>query len=543
MILKTRKKSKYVFFVILILFTQLYFIHNVGLTSDEPGYNLNSFNEIKFLFGIETPELGLDVIHGNTFQILGSTLSCILNPQECLNIFNNLDNKELFWNSYDSYLIKVRYILIPLSIIGQFSILFAAQLFTKLKTFNFIPLLILNFYPIWVSHSSFNFSDFIPLVGFSMLILSFTSFYRIDEFKNDILVRLGLSPWFVFFSFLLISGSRFPLIYLGCLAFVISLIPNYKKYVTFYTLKNILMPFLFFLIIFSLTNIRFMSELPFSLLNSLRVSSNFNVDNNSQIFILSTYYSSSHPPIWYIPLSNFIRIPLLYLFLTLSGILYILKTGNRVKNFNIFILSLSTISIIPILYASFSQNPSYDTARHFYFTHSVILLLSVIFTILLLKYLSSNNFHLKLISFIFSFLFLILIVDEIKLNTKIYVYRNEISRLFGDNLIESDYWASNRNSFTKFFSNENYPILIKSQWYQNDTKLFFKNFKFVDNFSDAVDKSKLLNKLIIFRSAIPLEFTNFETSYPECIILYTSYSTLINQRITDGRIYKCIEKI
>ena len=167
-----------------LIIAQIYLIYSIGLTSDEPGYNLKSFNEIKYIFGLENVPLGLDVLHGNTFQIIGSMVSCISNPVTCFNLFSNLDNKDLFWSHYDGFLYDVRLVLVPLSLVGQLSLVSAARLVTKTNRFKFALLPVVVLYPLWISHSAFNFSDFIPLVGFSMLIFSLTALYSIHDFDE-----------------------------------------------------------------------------------------------------------------------------------------------------------------------------------------------------------------------------------------------------------------------------------------------------------------------------------------------------------------------
>ena len=137
------------------------------------------------------------------------------------------------------------------------------------------------------------------------------------------------------------------------------------------------------------------------------------------------------------------------------------------------------------------------------------------------------------------FLFNFLIVDEVSLKSKVYIYRNEIVRLFGVNVIESDYWASNRKELRSFVGSDSKPILLESQWYQSNVRLYFEDYTFVQNTDSAIIISSATKQPFIFRSSIPLDFVKFEEIHQNCRIQNTSSSRLVLQEIVDGRIYLC----
>jgi hypothetical protein len=524
-----------------LIIAQIYLIYSIGLTSDEPGYNLKSFNEIKYIFGLENVPLGLDVLHGNTFQIIGSTVSCISNPGTCFNLFSNLDNKDLFWSHYDGFLYDVRLVLVPLSLVGQLSLVSAARLVTKTNRFKIALFPVIVLYPIWISHSAFNFSDFIPLVGFSMLIFSLTALYSIHDFDEKKSIRIALNPWYLFASFFVIGGSRFPLIYIAFLSFLISFIPNVKYYFSIINLRKWIFPFILYFVVFTITNIRFVIDFPNSLLSSLGVSSNFEVGAGSRIFVFSKLYESASPPIWYIGFSNLARIPSIYLILTLLSFFYLSKLFSfRERRSYFFVTSIAIIIAFPLIYASLINSTSYDTARHFYFIHSVVLFLSLISLIQLLENLSLRaSIFRRLTLGLFATLFSLLLADDLMLNTKTYVYRNELVRFLGVNVMESDYWASNRSELSRVVGYNSSPILIESQWFQDHARLFFRNYSYASDVGEAVLLSKVEKRLFLYRSSRPSDFKNVEINHPNCKIEYTSSSKMILQEIIDGRIYQC----
>jgi hypothetical protein len=137
------------------------------------------------------------------------------------------------------------------------------------------------------------------------------------------------------------------------------------------------------------------------------------------------------------------------------------------------------------------------------------------------------------------FLFVFLIADELSLKSKAYIYRNEIIRLFGVNVIESDYWASNRNDLRNFVGSNSKPILLESQWYQSNVRLYFQDYTFAQNTDSAVAISIATKQPFIFRSSVPLNFTKFEEIHHNCRIQNTSSSRLVLQEIVDGRVYLC----
>jgi hypothetical protein len=527
-------------FIVLIV-TQFYLINHTGLTADEPSLNLKSFNEVKYILNQESVPLGTDVLHQNTFQNFGSTIGCLSNLGNCMNLFMNLDDKKLFWSIYDDFLIDVRLILIPLSLFGQLSLLFAARLMTRQKRFELITLPIVGIYPIWLSHSAFNFSDFIPLVGFCVLIYTLTAFYFIDDFHDNKSVRIALNPWLLFSSFIIVAGSRFPLIYIALLSFLISFTPNFKRYFNYINWKTLIFPFIFYLTVFVITNIRFVFDLPTSLLRSLGLSADFEVGLGAQVFVFSRFYESASPPVWYIGFNNFARIPIIYLILTLLSFYFIYKLlSTKEKRSYLFIASLSIIILFPLSFAAIVNSPSYDTARHFYFIHSVILFLSLISFMKLLEYFKKHGSFLpRITSGIVLILFILVIIDESLLKTKTYVYRNEFVRLLGVNVMESDYWASNRVELSRFVGDNSSPVLIKSQWYQNDVRLFFSNYTYAESIEQAVLVSNVEKKLFIYRSSLPSSFSKLELEYPNCKIIYTTSSKMLLQDIVDGRVYQC----
>lgn len=535
------KTYNHIIVFLALIVIQIYLINSTGLTADEPSYNLKSFNEIRFVLNQENVPLGTDVLHGNTFQNFGSTVACLSNPGNCMNLFMNLDNKKLFWSIYDDFLIDVRLILIPLSLFGQLSLLFAARLITGQKRFKVITLPIVGIYPIWLSHSAFNFSDFIPLVGFSGLIYTLTALYFIGDFHKNKSVRIALNPWFLFSSFFIIAGSRFPLIYIALLSFFISFIPNFKRYFSYINWRKLIFPFIFYFTIFAITNIRFVFDLPISLMRSLGLSSDFEVGSGSQVFVFSRFYESINPPVWYIGFNNLARIPTIYLILTLLSLYYMSKLlSSKEKRSYFFIASLSIIILFPLSFAAIVNSPSYDTARHFYFIHSVILFLSLISLMKLYEYLKKHdNFSRRILLGTVLIIFISVIVDESLLKNKTYVYRNEFVRLLGVNVIESDYWASNRYELSRFAGHDSSPILIKSQWYQNDVRLFFNDYTYAESIDQAVLVSNVEKKPFIYRSSLPSSFSNLELEYPSCKIKYTTSSKMFLQNIVDGRVYQC----
>ncbi len=527
------------FFILVIV--QFYLILNTGLTADEPNYNLNSFNELKFILGIEKVPLGADVLHGNTFQIFGSLISCLTNPNSCTALFLELSDKDLFWSRYDTFLIGVRLVLIPLNLLGQFSLLFAAILISKQRTIPLVVTPAVGIYPIWLSHSAFNFSDFIPLVGFSMLIYVLTSLYLIENYSTSKKVRLALNPWFVMAPFFIIAGSRFPLIYIAIIAFSISFIPNARDYFLRVDWRSAIFPLITYFTFFAITNLRFLTDLPNSIKMSVGLSTNFEVPSGSKVFVFSQFFDALNPPAYYIAFNNFARVPLVYIFLTL-GFFYFsrnfLPFSNKKSQF--FIASLLCLSVLPLVVALVLNSTTYDTARHFYFIHSVILFLSTTTFFHLFKLINNNGIRHKffLTSFML-FLFVFLIADELSLKSKAYIYRNEIIRLFGVNVIESDYWASNRNDLRNFVGSNSKPILLESQWYQSNVRLYFQDYTFAQNTDSAVAISIATKQPFIFRSSVPLNFTKFEEIHHNCRIQNTSSSRLVLQEIVDGRVYLC----
>jgi hypothetical protein len=529
----------FMFFILVMV--QIYLILNTGLTADEPNYNLNSFNELKFILGIEKIPLGTDVLHGNTFQIFGSLISCLTNPNSCTALFLELSDKNLFWSLYDTFLIGVRLVLIPLNLLGQISLLLAAILISKQRTIPLAVTPLVGIYPIWLSHSAFNFSDFIPLVGFSMLIYVLTGLYLIDNYSKSKKVRLALNPWFVMAPFFIIAGSRFPLIYIAIIAFFITFIPNSRDYFIRVNWRSTIFPLIVYFTFFTITNLRFMTDLPNSIKMSLGLSTNFEVGSGSKVFVFSQFFDTLNTPSYYIAFNNFARVPLVYIFLTL-GFFYFsrnfLPLSNKKSHF--FIASLLSISVLPLVIALVLNSPTYDTARHFYFIHSVILFLSIATFLHIMRLLINHGIkHRILLTGFGLFLFVFLIADELSLNSKAYIYRNEIIRLFGVNVIESDYWASNRNELRNFVGSDSKPILLESQWYQSNVRLYFEDYTFVQNTDSAVAISSATKQPFIFRSSIPLNFAKFEETHQNCTIQNTSSSRLVLQEIVDGRIYLC----
>ena len=527
------------FFILVMV--QIYLILNTGLTADEPNYNLNSFNELKFILGLEKIPLGTDVLHGNTFQIFGSLISCLTNPNSCAALFLDLSDKNLFWSRYDTYLIGVRLVLIPLNLLGQLSILFAAMLISKQRTIPLLVTPLVGIYPIWLSHSAFNFSDFIPLVGFSMLIYALVGLYLIENYSTSKRIRLALNPWFVMAPLFIIAGSRFPLIYIAIIAFSISFIPNARDYFLRVRWQSAIFPLITYFTFFAITNLRFMTDLPNSIKMSLGLSANFEVGSSSKVFVFSQFFDTLNPPVYYIAFNNFARVPLVYIFLSLCFFYFsrnFLPFANKKSYF--FIASLLSMSVLPLVIALVLNSPTYDTARHFYFIHSVILFLSTTAFLYLIILFSNNRIkHKFLITSFMLFLFIILIVDELSLKSKVYIYRNEIIRLFGVNVIESDYWASNRKELRNFVGSDSKPILLESQWYQSNVRLYFEDYTFVKNTDSAVATSSATKQPFIFRSSIPLNFAKFEEIHQNCRIQNTSSSRLVLQEIVDGRIYLC----
>jgi hypothetical protein len=158
----------------------------------------------------------------------------------------------------------------------------------------------------------------------------------------------------------------------------------------------------------------------------------------------------------------------------------------------------------------------------------------------LLEYIKKNSMFLnRFILGIVLIFFVSLIVDESLLKAKTYVYRNELVRLLGVNVIESDYWASNRFQLSRFAGQGSYPILLEYQWYQNDVRLFFNNYTFAQSIDQAVLVSNVEKRLFIYRSPRPSDFSNLELEYPNCKIKYTTSSNMILQDIVDGRVYQC----
>jgi hypothetical protein len=111
--------------------------------------------------------------------------------------------------------------------------------------------------------------------------------------------------------------------------------------------------------------------------------------------------------------------------------------------------------------------------------------------------------------------------------------------LLGVNVIESDYWASNRFELSRFAGHDSSPILIKSQWYQNDVRLFFNDYTYAESIGQAVLVSNTEKKLFIYRSSLPSSFSNLEIEYPGCKVEYTTSSKMFLQNIVDGRVYQC----
>ena len=125
-------KHTSIFFYIMLslsIFLQVSLIRTTGISADEPNYNLNSFFEARFLLGRGYVNLGLDVLHGYTFQWLGNVSNCIFNLDNCKLILQQYENKSIFWQNYETFLIGIRFILIPISIIGQIALSLAAKLF------------------------------------------------------------------------------------------------------------------------------------------------------------------------------------------------------------------------------------------------------------------------------------------------------------------------------------------------------------------------------------------------------------------------------
>ena len=166
----------------LSIFLQVSLIRTTGISADEPNYNLNSFFEARFLLGRGYVNLGLDVLHGYTFQWLGNVSNCIFNLDNCKLILQQYENKSIFWQNYETFLIGIRFILIPISIIGQIALSLAAKLFFNDKSTLFYAILLINLYPMWLSHSSFNLSDFPALAGFSFIIFTISSIHHIYQF-------------------------------------------------------------------------------------------------------------------------------------------------------------------------------------------------------------------------------------------------------------------------------------------------------------------------------------------------------------------------
>lgn len=521
--------------VLLSIFLQVSLIRTTGITADEPNYNLNSFFEARFLLGLGYVNLGLDVLHGYTFQWLGNATTCVFNLDNCKLILQQYENKSIFWENYGTFLIGIRYILIPISLIGQLAITFAAKLFFKNKSTFFYAILLINLYPMWLSHSSFNHSDFPALAGFSVLMFIISSIYHLSQFHTNLIVRVGVSPWILGLALMLIAGSRFPLVFFAILSIFISFVSVRQIIFKLVPAKKFFIPLLLFLILFAITNPRFIFELPNSLFSAIGISSKFGVPSESTIFNFSNTFLVSDTPSWYVIFNNFARIPVFFLALLAYVIIMFIKSRKNIsQKLSFFLISIFMFTGLPILLSIVLNSNMYDTGRHFLFVHSAIIFFSI-YAFLHLKVCINLN-KMKLI---FIFLMIPLFIDSLLLNNKLYVYRNEVVRIFGVNVMESDYWAANRNELDNFAGPYSNPILLENQWYQSNVRLFFSEFTFAKNEDIASKESKMSKRIFIYRSAVPMNFAKFELRHPSCRIQFTSSSRLISQNIIDGRIYLC----
>ena len=115
----------------------------------------------------------------------------------------------------------------------------------------------------------------------------------------------------------------------------------------------------------------------------------------------------------------------------------------------------------------------YGTGRHFLFVHSALIFFSI-YSCLYLKKLA----NLSLLRFILLFLTSPLLIASLLLKENMYLYRNEFVRILGVNVMESDYWATNRKDLKDFVGAYSNQILIESQWYQSNVRLFFTEYTF-----------------------------------------------------------------
>lgn len=527
-----------IFFILsTISIIHLFQIYTTDLMYDEPGYNLNALSEILYVLRLSNQPIGLDIVHGFTFEIFGSIFSCIQNIDFCN--FNNIGgDKNLFWNEYYDFLINVRLLLIFINLMGSLAISFTIYLLTNRFNGIIYSLILINLFPMWNALKVFQSSDFIPVVGFTLVIYYLISNAEAVTPNIKFIKNLGQHPITITTGIFLIIGSRFPLV---ILAFILILLYGLVYKFNYWNLiqnKSFYFFSFFFVIVFIFTNFRLVEVLytnPFDILDK---TINFDVNYDSINYNFSTPYSALNPPAWYLVLHFFSRLPLVFILL----ILILLFANNpHKKNISFLHLNFVILTLFPILIQILFRSTLYDTGRQFFFTFLPVIYYCC-FSITLFKDFNVKNFlYKRVLNFSILFFTLVVLADQMMLDRYVSIYRNEIIRLLGSNAIENDYLGISRFDASKKykFNNKDKIYVLESEWLPPSDRLYFEKVFIIKNI-DLLPKNRFMNDyFFVYRPVIPKLFIEFEKNYPYCSPIESIKTGQLGIKITLAKIYSC----